>query len=457
MEETVGLKDFEGFKDAIVNADNYIDGLGIRRIKLCEKILEINESTLRSLLKSKMRYEISKDTLISCYKLYMLQPENKKENYKNFFEGNIEVYIKDINIEECRNKLYEMIPLHKKNEAEELAQILPMDEDKLEEPDPVIADDEKEVEELEHDLTEDEDRAEEPAPIAIVDERESEEQEEKGYDAQEIQMIDSPDNNMEETPAGEISEPIENGEKQKMGDLLLCQFMDFLNDCLRDKMISPHTKEETEKLGHDLSMDENKTEEPAPIAIVDERESEEQEEKGSDAQEIQMIDPPNNNMEEISIGEMIEPVEKVKEQREAPMPVCQFMDFLNDCLGVYYEFELLDWSEKKYFKIQYRKKIDGNAEGKEWNVMAAFDMRDSISEIDEIFLEIIDKVNMIWFIIKRKDDIGDLSYFLWRKKIPQFYEKDVFETNGDKIYISQNASGIRWKQLINGRYPVRKK
>ena len=357
MEETVGLKDFEGFKDAIVNADNYIDGLGIRRIKLCEKILEINESTLRSLLKSKMRYEISKDTLISCYKLYMLQPENKKENYKNFFEGNIEVYIKDINIEECRNKLYEMIPLHKKNEAEELAQILPMDEDKLEEPDPVIADDEKEVEELEHDLPEDEDRAEEPAPIAIVDERESEEQEEKG----------------------------------------------------------------------------------------------------SDAQEIQMIDPPNNNMEEISIGEMIEPVEKVKEQREAPMPVCQFMDFLNDCLGVYYEFELLDWSEKKYFKIQYRKKIDGNAEGKEWNVMAAFDMRDSISEIDEIFLEIIDKVNMIWFIIKRKDDIGDLSYFLWRKKIPQFYEKDVFETNGDKIYISQNASGIRWKQLINGRYPVRKK
>ena len=332
-----------------------------------------------------------------------------------------------------------------------------MDEDKLEEPDPVIADDEKEVEELEHDLPEDEDRAEEPAPIAIVDERESEEQEEKGSDAQEIQMIDSPDNNMEETPAGEISEPIENGEKQKMGDLLLCQFMDFLNDCLRDKMISPHTKEETEKLGHDLSMDENKTEEPAPIAIVDERESEEQEEKGSDAQEIQMIDPPNNNMEEISIGEMIEPVEKVKEQREAPMPVCQFMDFLNDCLGVYYEFELLDWSEKKYFKIQYRKKIDGNAEGKEWNVMAAFDMRDSISEIDEIFLEIIDKVNMIWFIIKRKDDIGDLSYFLWRKKIPQFYEKDVFETNGDKIYISQNASGIRWKQLINGRYPVRKK
>lgn len=329
MEETVGLKDFEGFKDAIVNADNYIDGLGIRRIRLCEKILEINESTLRSLLKSKMRYEISKDTLISCYKLYMLQPENKKENYKNFFEGNIEVYIKDINIEECRNKLYEMIPLHKKNEAEELAQILPMDEDKLEE--------------------------------------------------------------------------------------------------------------------------------PAPIAIVDERESEEQEEKGSDAQEIQMIDPPNNNMEEISVGEMIEPVEKVKEQREAPMPVCQFMDFLNDCLGVYYEFELLDWSEKKYFKIQYRKKIDGNAEGKEWNVMAAFDMRDSISEIDEIFLEIIDKVNMIWFIIKSKDDIGDLSYFLWRKKIPQFYEKDVFETNGDKIYISQNASGIRWKQLINGRYPVRKK
>ena len=89
--------------------------------------------------------------------------------------------------------------------------------------------------------------------------------------------------------------------------------------------------------------------------------------------------------------------------------------------------------------------------------MAAFDMRDSISEIDEIFLEIIDKVNMILFIIKRKDDIGDLSYFLWRKKIPQFYEKDVFETNGDKIYISQNASGIRWKQLINGRYPVRKK
>lgn len=418
MEETVGLKDFEGFRNAIVNADNYIDGLGIGRLRLCKGILEINESTLRSLLKSKMRYEISKDTLISCYKLYMLQPENKREDYRNFFEGNIEVYIKDINIEECRNKLDEMIPLHMKKEAEELEQILPMDEDKLEKPDPVITDDEKESKELEQVLLEGEDKTEEPDPVITNDEREM-----KGLE----QILPMAEDKLEEP----------------------------------DSVITDDEKE-SEELEQVLLGNEDKTEEPDPIAIVDERESEEQElileteEKGSDAQEIQMVDLPDN-MEEVPTREISEPVEKAKEQRKVPMLICQFMDFLNDCLGVHYEFEFLDWFEERYFTIRYREKIGGNAEGKEWNVMAVFDMRVFDSEIDEIFLKLIDKVSMLWFIINTKKDIGELQYVLWREKFPQFYEKVVFETNGDKIYISQNTSGIRWKQLINGHYLVKKK
>ena len=105
----------ESFRKTLYEIVTYLNSsFGISKTTLSREILDMSESSLRSLITTVRKKGIKYNTFRQCYILYMLKEGNSPENYLDLFEGEYAARtIDEINITDYQNKLESYSPVNK--------------------------------------------------------------------------------------------------------------------------------------------------------------------------------------------------------------------------------------------------------------------------------------------------------------------------------------------------------
>lgn len=110
------IKEADKFKaeitEIVASYINLYENCDKIQTSFCKKVIKMPESTYRAFRDKPIKDGIKSKSIRRYYKIYMLKEEHTKEGYCDFFEDDIDAFIKDIDPNECRKRLNEFLEKH---------------------------------------------------------------------------------------------------------------------------------------------------------------------------------------------------------------------------------------------------------------------------------------------------------------------------------------------------------